>query len=140
MNLNVAIDSEVINIDGAVTKFLGKDAFKYKVKKLKITFSSFFLSFFPSFFLVLSSLLLSSFFLFTDYKIVEKCIFFLQILDQNVNSSNDNVMVYSHPVVEGPSSSSTRLIDKDDPRSKLHFVKYLKRDGKTLKIWECGIC
>ena len=136
MNLNVAIDSEVINIDGAVTKFLGKDAFKYKVKKLKITFSSFFLSFF----LVLSSLLLSSFFLFTDYKIVEKCIFFLQILDQNVNSSNDNVMVYSHPVVEGPSSSSTRLIDKDDPRSKLHFVKYLKRDGKTLKIWECGIC
>ncbi|XP_031771363.1 uncharacterized protein LOC100871569 [Apis florea] len=92
MNLNVAIDSEVINIDGAVTKFLGKDAFKYK------------------------------------------------ILDQNVNSSNDNVMVYSHPVVEGPSSSSTRLIDKDDPRSKLHFVKYLKRDGKTLKIWECGIC
>lgn len=32
MNLNVAIDSEVINIDGAVTKFLGKDAFKYKVK------------------------------------------------------------------------------------------------------------
>ena len=49
MNLNVAIDSEVINIDGAVTKFLGKDAFKYKVKKLKITFSSFFLSFFLSF-------------------------------------------------------------------------------------------
>ncbi|KAK1126008.1 hypothetical protein K0M31_005538 [Melipona bicolor] len=92
MNLNVAIDSEVINIDGAVTKFLGKDAFKYK------------------------------------------------ILDQNVNSSEDNVMVYSHPVVEEPSSSSTRLIDKDDPRSKLHFVKYLKRDGKTLKIWECGIC
>ncbi|XP_003399243.2 uncharacterized protein LOC100645768 [Bombus terrestris] len=92
MNLNVAIDSEVINIDGAVTKFLGKDAFKYK------------------------------------------------ILDQNINSSEDNVMVYSHPVVEGPSSSSTRLIDKDDPRSKLHFVKYLKRDGKTLKIWECGIC
>ncbi|XP_057321244.1 uncharacterized protein LOC130665024 [Microplitis mediator] len=37
-------------------------------------------------------------------------------------------------------STSTRLIDKDDPRSRLHFVKYLKRDGKTLKIWECGIC
>jgi hypothetical protein len=32
------------------------------------------------------------------------------------------------------------LIDKDDPRSRLHFVKYLKRGGKTLKIWECGIC
>ncbi|XP_076168161.1 uncharacterized protein LOC143147112 [Ptiloglossa arizonensis] len=92
MNLDVAIDSEVINIDGSVTKLLEKDDFKYK------------------------------------------------ILDQNVNAPEDNVMVYSHPVVEGPSSSSTRLIDKDDPRSKLHFVKYLKRDGKTLKIWECGIC
>lgn len=38
------------------------------------------------------------------------------------------------------SSNTSRLIDKDDPRSRLHFVKYLKRDGKTLKIWECGIC
>ncbi|CAL7940690.1 unnamed protein product [Xylocopa violacea] len=92
MNLDVAIDSEVINIDSTVAKFLGKDAFKYK------------------------------------------------ILDQNVSSSDDNVTVFSHPVVEAPSSTSTRLIDKDDPRSKLHFVKYLKRDGKTLKIWECGIC
>ncbi|XP_021940264.1 zinc finger protein 813-like isoform X2 [Zootermopsis nevadensis] len=33
-----------------------------------------------------------------------------------------------------------KLIDKNDPRSRLHYVKYLKRDGKTLKIWECGIC
>lgn len=32
MNLDVAIDSEVINIDGSITKFLGKDAFKYKVQ------------------------------------------------------------------------------------------------------------
>lgn len=39
-----------------------------------------------------------------------------------------------------PSSGGPRLVDKDDPRSRLHFVKYLKRDGKTLKIWECGIC
>lgn len=47
MNLNVAIDSEVINIDGAVTKFLGKDAFKYKVKVSKLfLFSSFFLFYF----------------------------------------------------------------------------------------------
>nr|XP_034193225.1 uncharacterized protein LOC117610217 isoform X2 [Osmia lignaria] len=88
MNLDVAIDSEVINIDSSVAKFLGKDAFKYK----------------------------------------------------NVNKSEDNIMVYPDPMVERPSSSTTHLIDKDDPRSKLHFVKYLKRDGKTLKIWECGIC
>ncbi|XP_069703977.1 uncharacterized protein [Periplaneta americana] len=41
----------------------------------------------------------------------------------------------------GESSEYPRkLIDKNDPRSRLHYVKYLKRDGKTLKIWECGIC
>lgn len=37
-------------------------------------------------------------------------------------------------------SSGAQLIDKDDPRSRLHFVKYMKREGKTQKIWECGIC
>lgn len=61
------------------------------------------------------------------------------MLEQNANAP-ENVIIYSHPVAEGPSSSTPRLIDKDDPRSRLHFVKYLKRDGKTLKIWECGIC
>lgn len=55
MNLNVAIDSEVINIDGAVTKFLGKDAFKYKVKIWKLFFLLWFLiklqdSWFPNFY------------------------------------------------------------------------------------------
>ncbi|KAH0950916.1 hypothetical protein HN011_002475 [Eciton burchellii] len=93
MDLDAAIDSEVINIDGTVTKLLGKDALRYK------------------------------------------------IFEQSVSAPGENVVVYPHPVAEGPSSSSTtRLIDKDDPRSRLHFVKYLKRDGKTLKIWECGIC
>ncbi|XP_011503483.1 PREDICTED: uncharacterized protein LOC105366662 [Ceratosolen solmsi marchali] len=55
-----------------------------------------------------------------------------------VVASEENMVVYSHPVQR--SSSNARLIDKDDPRSRLHYVKYLKRDGKTLKIWECGIC
>ena len=55
MNLNVAIDSEVINIDGAVTKFLGKDAFKYKVKMWKLFLLLWFLiklrdSWFPNFY------------------------------------------------------------------------------------------
>nr|XP_050852700.1 uncharacterized protein LOC127064989 isoform X2 [Vespula vulgaris] len=64
-----------------------------------------------------------------------------KILEQCISTNDNNVVVYSHPVTEGgPSSSSTRMIDKDDIRSRLHFVKYLKRDGKTLKIWECGIC
>lgn len=31
MDLDAAIDSEVINIDGSVTKLLGKDALRYKV-------------------------------------------------------------------------------------------------------------
>ncbi|XP_063985039.1 uncharacterized protein LOC135166589 [Diachasmimorpha longicaudata] len=38
------------------------------------------------------------------------------------------------------STGIPQIIDKDDPRSRLHFVKYLKREGKTIKIWECGIC
>ncbi|XP_011312221.1 uncharacterized protein [Fopius arisanus] len=40
----------------------------------------------------------------------------------------------------GENSAIPQIIDKDDPRSRLHFVKYLKREGKTIKIWECGIC
>ncbi|KAL7305187.1 hypothetical protein TKK_0002580 [Trichogramma kaykai] len=39
-----------------------------------------------------------------------------------------------------PSTSNTQHVDKDDPRSKLHYVKYLNREGKTFKVWECGIC
>ncbi len=27
-----------------------------------------------------------------------------------------------------------------DPKEKLHLVKYVKMEGKVLKIWECGIC
>lgn len=31
-------------------------------------------------------------------------------------------------------------VDKDDPRARLHFIKYLKEGVKTVKLWECGIC
>ncbi|CAK1589074.1 unnamed protein product [Parnassius mnemosyne] len=37
-------------------------------------------------------------------------------------------------------SQSTYKIDKTDPRSRYHFVKYVKRNGRTVKLWECGIC
>ncbi|KAL2742154.1 zinc finger protein 148-like isoform X1 [Vespula maculifrons] len=58
-----------------------------------------------------------------------------KILEQCISTNDNNVVVYSHPVTEGgPSSSSTRMIDKDDIRSRLHFVKYLKRDGKTKNV------
>ncbi|KAI4487651.1 hypothetical protein M0802_011964 [Mischocyttarus mexicanus] len=63
-----------------------------------------------------------------------------KILEQCIPTNDNNVVVYSHPITDGQSSSTTRLIDKDDIRSRLHFVKRLKRDGKTIKIWECGIC
>ncbi|GLG98856.1 Transcriptional activator cubitus interruptus [Gryllus bimaculatus] len=29
---------------------------------------------------------------------------------------------------------------KSDPRTRMHFVKYVKVENKTVKIWECGIC
>nr|CAD7460051.1 unnamed protein product [Timema tahoe] len=32
-----------------------------------------------------------------------------------------------------------KIIDKSDPRSRLHFVKYIKKEGKTAKIFECGL-
>ncbi|XP_045453483.1 uncharacterized protein LOC123662724 [Melitaea cinxia] len=31
-------------------------------------------------------------------------------------------------------------VDKTDPRSRYHYVKYVKRHGRTVKLWECGIC
>ncbi|XP_049878840.1 uncharacterized protein LOC126375796 [Pectinophora gossypiella] len=31
-------------------------------------------------------------------------------------------------------------VDKADPRSRFHYVKYVKRHGRTIKLWECGIC
>ncbi|XP_047998683.1 zinc finger protein ZFP2-like isoform X2 [Leguminivora glycinivorella] len=31
-------------------------------------------------------------------------------------------------------------VDKTDPRSRFHYVKYVKRHGRTVKLWECGIC
>ncbi|KAJ0172638.1 hypothetical protein K1T71_011777 [Dendrolimus kikuchii] len=34
----------------------------------------------------------------------------------------------------------TCKVDKTDPRSRYHYVKYVKRQGKTIKLWECGIC
>ncbi|XP_058800319.1 uncharacterized protein LOC131669461 [Phymastichus coffea] len=68
----------------------------------------------------------------------------LEALQSAANASEENMAAtaVSNQSGERPSPVSTgaQLIDKDDPRSRLHYVKYLKRDGKTLKIWECGIC
>ncbi|KAH0547418.1 hypothetical protein KQX54_019236 [Cotesia glomerata] len=57
-----------------------------------------------------------------------------------IQSEENIVESVAVPQISANDSSTSRLIDKDDPRSRLHFVKYLKREGKTLKIWECGIC
>ncbi|XP_043279172.1 uncharacterized protein [Venturia canescens] len=67
-----------------------------------------------------------------------------KVVEQSVIDGSDNDAVFCDQTVSEQMKASSyvgpRLIDKDDPRSRLHFVKYLKRDGKTLKIWECGIC
>ncbi|CAG5092080.1 Similar to erm: Fez family zinc finger protein erm (Drosophila melanogaster) [Cotesia congregata] len=55
-----------------------------------------------------------------------------------IQSEENIVESVAVPQISANDSSTSRLIDKDDPRSRLHFVKYLKREGKTLKIWECG--
>ncbi|KAF2353166.1 Zinc finger C2H2-type [Trinorchestia longiramus] len=39
-----------------------------------------------------------------------------------------------------PSNRGYTKVDKEDPRSRLHYVKYMKKDGKTIKKWECGMC
>ncbi|XP_047735464.1 uncharacterized protein LOC108682621 isoform X2 [Hyalella azteca] len=40
----------------------------------------------------------------------------------------------------GQSGRGYTKVDKEDPRSRLHYVKYMKKDGKTIKKWECGMC
>jgi len=37
-------------------------------------------------------------------------------------------------------SNQNVKIDPLDPRSRLHFVKYVTKDDDTSKFWECGIC
>ncbi|XP_049840468.1 zinc finger protein 358-like [Schistocerca gregaria] len=37
-------------------------------------------------------------------------------------------------IVEGTQASQV------DPRQQMHFIRYFKREGKTFKVWECGIC
>jgi len=38
------------------------------------------------------------------------------------------------------SNDSSLKIDPSDPRSRLHFIKYVTKDEDTTKCWECGIC
>ncbi|RVE53025.1 hypothetical protein evm_002323 [Chilo suppressalis] len=47
------------------------------------------------------------------------------------STSNDN---------RSKTGQNTYKVDKADPRSRYHFVKYVKRHGRTVKLWECGIC
>ncbi|XP_064115583.1 zinc finger and SCAN domain-containing protein 12-like [Macrobrachium nipponense] len=62
---------------------------------------------------------------------------------ESPQSSDEKGDAVGGGLLDGLKSSSTQKythVDRDDPRSRLHFVKYMKRDGKTIKIWECGIC
>ncbi|CAH0719148.1 unnamed protein product, partial [Brenthis ino] len=40
----------------------------------------------------------------------------------------------------GTKGRNNHKVDKADPRSRYHYVKYVKRHGRTVKLWECGIC
>ncbi|KAK4295817.1 hypothetical protein Pmani_031638 [Petrolisthes manimaculis] len=59
--------------------------------------------------------------------------------EQSQSSSGEADKVMTELISSDRPSKYTR-VDRDDPRCRLHFVKYMKRDGKTIKIWECGIC
>ncbi|XP_066596094.1 zinc finger protein Gfi-1b-like [Prorops nasuta] len=71
--------------------------------------------------------------------LLEKNGFRLKLSDESLKGK-ENVVIYSQPISDRLTPGVPHHVDKNDPRSRLHFVKYLKRDGKTLKIWECGIC
>ncbi|XP_075982283.1 uncharacterized protein LOC142980660 [Anticarsia gemmatalis] len=46
----------------------------------------------------------------------------------------------SGPGADRSKGSSSFKVDITDPRSRFHYVKYVKRHGRTVKLWECGIC
>ncbi|XP_067015682.1 uncharacterized protein [Anabrus simplex] len=43
-------------------------------------------------------------------------------------------------MIKDQENCKKKIITKDDPRTHTHYVKFLKKEGKTHKIWECGIC
>ncbi|KAF9804360.1 hypothetical protein SFRURICE_011975 [Spodoptera frugiperda] len=45
-----------------------------------------------------------------------------------------------NPGTDRNKGPGTCKVDKADPRSRFHYVKYVKRHGRTVKLWECGIC
>ncbi|XP_037791462.1 uncharacterized protein LOC119586810 isoform X1 [Penaeus monodon] len=59
-------------------------------------------------------------------------------VSQSVKEKDDPLSLGEFMSNERPTKYAR--VDRDDPRSRLHFVKYMKREGKTIKVWECGIC
>ncbi|XP_026751772.2 zinc finger and SCAN domain-containing protein 12-like [Galleria mellonella] len=57
--------------------------------------------------------------------------------DPQIVSSTSNI---SSGTDRGKNGQGPCKVDKADPRSRFHFVKYVKRHGRTVKLWECGIC
>lgn len=43
-------------------------------------------------------------------------------------------------IIREQENFGAKIKTEDDPRNHLHYVRYFKREGKTLKVWECGIC
>lgn len=62
------------------------------------------------------------------------------ILCPNFTASPQLFFTIISPGGEKVNGQNTCKVDKADPRSRFHYVKYVKRHGRTLKLWECGIC
>ncbi|XP_072945474.1 uncharacterized protein [Epargyreus clarus] len=59
---------------------------------------------------------------------------------QAVTSTTSGNPCTSTSTERSKTSKSTCKVDKADPRSRFHYVKFVKRHGRTVKLWECGIC
>ncbi|XP_014259748.1 zinc finger protein 281-like [Cimex lectularius] len=66
-----------------------------------------------------------------------------------VNYISTIIGVRGNPIYKGKgiwiakpekTSFTTVKVDKDDIRAKRHYVKTLFKDGREVKIWECGLC
>ncbi|KAG7304914.1 hypothetical protein JYU34_010312 [Plutella xylostella] len=62
------------------------------------------------------------------------------LLDPQLVSSTSTTGPTSLILGPDKAKKESTKVDKSDPRSRFHFVKYVKRHGRTVKIWECGLC
>ncbi|KAK7867427.1 hypothetical protein R5R35_003849 [Gryllus longicercus] len=67
---------------------------------------------------------------------IRKC----RVTDQLVETSTSQQVIEDGVEYFPATEQEDYQILKSDPRTRMHFVKYVKVENKTVKIWECGIC